>query len=234
MRRKPVYSQCVWLFTVLLCSFPLLAQEMSFTGTVKDSLDNGVLPSATVKISGIRNSESTYIRITKADGTFRFENIKPGIYLLQVSYMGYKDFTDTLRLMRRSISDRQLLLRPETVKMNAVEVVGNAIPAEQKEDTIQYSARGFKVNKDATAEDLLTKIPGIQKDGSSIKAQGEQVKQVFVDGKPFFGDDPTIALRNLPADLIEKVQVYDRMSDQSQLPDLTTGIPVRRLILLPE
>ncbi|MBI2418672.1 MAG: carboxypeptidase regulatory-like domain-containing protein, partial [Ignavibacteriales bacterium] len=204
----------------VICGF---AQEVSFTGNVQDSSDNITLPSATVKLTNLRNTENILIRITGKDGSFAFSGIKPGIYLLHVSYMGYRDFTDTLRLLRRSIEGKTILLGKEAVSMNAIEVVGNAIPAEQKEDTIQYSAKGFKVNKDATAEDLLTKIPGIQRDGNTIKAQGEQVKQVFVDGKQFFGDDPAIALRNLPADLIDKVQIYDRMSDQSQFTGFDDG-----------
>ena len=85
------------------------------------------------------------------------------------------------------------------VQLEQVEVIGNIVQAEQKEDTVQFLAKGFKTNKDATAEELMTKIPGVQREEGKIKAQGEDVKQILVDGKPFFGEDPDIALKNLPA-----------------------------------
>ena len=109
------------------------------------------------------------------------------------------------------------------VQLEQVEVIGNIIQAEQKEDTVQFLAKGFKTNKDATAEELMTKIPGVQREEGKIKAQGEDVKQILVDGKPFFGEDPDIALKNLPAEIIEKIQIYDKMSDQAQFTGFDDG-----------
>ena len=109
------------------------------------------------------------------------------------------------------------------MQLEQVEVIGNAIQAEQKEDTVQFLAKGFKTNIDATAEELITKIPGVVREDGVIKTQGEEVKNILVDGKQFFGEDPDIALKNLPAELIEKIQIYDRMSDQAQFTGFDDG-----------
>ena len=103
-------------------------------------------------------------------------------------------------------------------------VQAEAPPITLKEDTVEYNAGSFKTQPNANVEELLKKLPGVkvEKDGT-VKAQGEKVNRVFVDGKEFFGNDPKLATRNLPADAIDKVQVYDRQSDQSQLTGFDDG-----------
>src|SRR5690606_6931434 len=90
-------------------------------------------------------------------------------------------------------------------------------------DTTEYNASAFKTNPDAVAEDLITKMPGITNENGTIKAHGEEVKKVLVDGKEFFGDDVNTALKNLPADVIEKIQVFDMMSEQAQFTGFNDG-----------
>src|SRR4029077_12843282 len=80
-----------------------------------------------------------------------------------------------------------------------------------------------KTSKDATAEDLVQKLPGVTMENGQVKAHGEAVQQVLVNGKPFFGSDPTAAMRNLPADVIDKIQVYDKMSDQAEFSGFDDG-----------
>jgi len=109
-------------------------------------------------------------------------------------------------------------LDPIAVKMSAIEIRTQAV--KMNGDTTEMDATKFKTNPDATAEDLVTKMPGISSSGGQVQAQGEQVKKVLVDGKPFFGEDPNAALKNLPAEVISKIQVFDGKSDQS----LFTGI----------
>ena len=105
-----------------------------------------------------------------------------------------------------------------------VVVSGAAPPVKQKQDTLEYSANQFKVNPDATGEDLIKKMPGITVDQKgSVTAQGETVQKVTVDGRDFFGDDATATLRNLPSEVIDKIQVFDRLSDQAQLTGFDDG-----------
>jgi Outer membrane protein beta-barrel family len=107
-------------------------------------------------------------------------------------------------------------------------VVAKAAPVRQKGDTTEFSASQFKVNPDATAEDMIKKLPGITvaRDGT-VTAMGEQIRKVTVDGRDFFGDDATAALKNLPADVIDKIQVFDRLSDQAQLTGFDDGNSIK-------
>ena len=105
-----------------------------------------------------------------------------------------------------------------------VTVVSKAPPVIQKGDTAQFSASQFKVNPDATTEDLIKKMPGITVDrNGTVTAQGEQVRKVTIDGKDFFGDDASAALKNLPSEVVDKIQVFDRLSDQAQLTGFDDG-----------
>src|SRR5258706_15414789 len=108
--------------------------------------------------------------------------------------------------------------------LSEVIVTSEAPPVTLVGDTIQYNAGSFKVQPNANVEDLLKKLPGVKvdKDGT-VKAQGEKVSRVLVDGKEFFGNDPKIATKNLPADVVDKVQVYNKQSDQSQLTGFDDG-----------
>jgi hypothetical protein len=118
-----------------------------------------------------------------------------------------------------------LALRAGGVSLKGVEVVGKAAAAVQKGDTAQFNAGSYKTNPDANAQDLITKMPGVTLDPSTgkVQAQGEQVQRVLVDGKEFFGNDPDAVLRNIPAEIIDKVQVYDRASDQAQFTGFDDG-----------
>src|SRR5690606_7202881 len=111
------------------------------------------------------------------------------------------------------------LIKMSTIRTNTLDevaITGRAVAVQQDGDTTAFNAGSFKVNPDATAEDLLRKMPGMDMSGGSPKAQGEQITKVLVDGKPFFGDDANASLKNLPAEIIDKVQVYDEKSEQAQ------------------
>ena len=105
---------------------------------------------------------------------------------------------------------------PRTSKeLTGVTVSVSIPPATQKGDTVQFNASQFKTNPDATVEDLARKIPGITIENGQVKAGGENVQKVTIDGRELFGDDATAALRNLPAEIVDKIQVFDRLSDQA-------------------
>ncbi|MEI8100306.1 MAG: TonB-dependent receptor, partial [Bacteroidota bacterium] len=118
-----------------------------------------------------------------------------------------------------NIPDMILLNKEES--MSAVEIKTQAVLV--KGDTTEINANNFKVNPDATAEDLVGKMPGVSSSNGQIQAQGETVKKVLVDGKPFFGEDPNAALKNLPAEVVGKIQIYDAKSDQSLFSGIDDG-----------
>ncbi len=158
-----------------------------------------------------------------ANGNFRLRGLSPGAYQLKVSAIGFDTLSQVVtieagfnRLGRFALSER-------TFTADVVEIEGQEAQAQQKGDTTQYNASAFKTNPDANAEDLIRKMPGITVDGGRVNAQGEQVRQVLVDGKPFFGNDPNAALKTLPADVIQKIEVFDEQSEQSKATGFDDG-----------
>lgn len=212
-----------FLFLLFLSiSIQLFPQDISVSGAVRDSSDGTPLAGANVKFQSVRNPEMRKFLTTDSKGVFTADNLTQGRYLIEISFIGYNKYSDTLRL-RNNTKLPDILLGKSDIEIESVTVTGQAIPAIQKEDTVEFNSKSFKTNPDANAEDLVQKIPGIQKEDGVIKAQGEEVKKVLVDGKQFFGDDPSIVLRNFPADVVDKIQVFDQMSEQSQFTGFDDG-----------
>lgn len=153
------------------------------------------------------------------------KNVRKGSYLLQVSLLGFNILYRMIELPLSSGGDLgQLIMVPRIYNIDEVKISGERIPMRIKSDTIEYDAKAYKVQPDAVAEDLVRKLPGIEVDrAGNIKALGEDVKNVLVDGKEFFGNDPKVATRNLPVDAIEKVQLFDRPTDESRFTGIDDG-----------
>ncbi len=160
--------------------------------------------------------------VTGADG--RFEIARPFIpeVKLEITFLGYKTITK-IHSMREPVELGELILLEDTKVLGEVLVKGVSVVGEQKGDTTSFNANAFKTQTNAQAEDLIRKMPGITIQGGQIQAQGEQVQKILVDGREFFGSDPNIALRNLPADAIDRVEVLDQRSDQSRLTGFDDG-----------
>jgi hypothetical protein len=198
------------------------AQQIFLKGTVKDSLDNTNLPFTYLALN--TGADTTIIQGMYADtsGNFAFTNIAPGSYILHVYFFGYKESYIPITL-KESISNFTILVTPEIQNVQGITVKGRIPPVEQKGDTTVYNASSFKTLPNADAEDLIKKMPGMTVKNGEVTAQGEKVTEIFVDGKPFFGDDPNTALKALPADIIDKIEVLDKSSDQSQFTGFDDG-----------
>ena len=199
------------------------AQNFSVSGTVSDSVDHSSLIGVSVWLLNASDTTQRKGTVTDISGRFSFNDVSAGNYVLQVSYIGYAAQKRSVAVRDASVELKAITLTQGTTTLKGIEVTGAAIRVEQKGDTLQYNANAFKTNKDATADDLISKMPGMTSDGSGLKAQGEAVQQVLVDGKEFFGDDATLALKNLPAEVIDKIEVFDRLSDQSQFTGFDDG-----------
>ncbi|MCC6549296.1 MAG: outer membrane beta-barrel protein [Ignavibacteriaceae bacterium] len=208
----------LFLFTVIAFS-----QGLEVTGVVKDTADGKALTGANIKLEHLRNPDFSKYGTSDGSGKFHFTGLNQGRYIFEISFIGYEKHTDTLRLRGENINLKTILLKREAIEIDGVTVTGQSIPAIQKEDTIEFSSKSYKTNPDANAEDLVQKIPGITKEDGVIKAQGEEVKRVLVDGRPFFGDDPNAVLRNLPAEVVDRIQIFDQMSEQSQFTGFDDG-----------
>lgn len=217
---------------LFLISVPAFAQ-LSLQGTV---VDEGASPLAYVSAALLNPSDSTldFFGISNAGGTFEIRNISAGKYLLQLACIGYRTRFIPIEVDANSEKDLGILMMSALpVMLDSVLVQSERIPLQFKGDTVEYNAAAFKTQPDATVEDLLKKFPGLQVDqAGNIKAQGESVKQVLVDGKEFFSSDPTVATKNLPADAIRKVQVFDKQSEEADFTGIDDGSRSKTINLL--
>ncbi|MCK5068854.1 MAG: outer membrane beta-barrel protein [Bacteroidales bacterium] len=194
------------------------------TGRLYDDQVNPLVSGTVVLLNPV-DSTMEFFGITNAQGQFEIRNIKEGSYLLQASFMGFHTFYNPVRIPRAEGSDvGDIVMQPLPVDLEGAEVVGEAVPLQIHGDTVVYNAAAFKTRPDAMTEELLKKLPGVEVDrAGNIKALGEDVNIVYVDGKEFFGSDPTVATRNIPADAIDKVKVYDKKSDESEFTGIDDG-----------
>ncbi|MDP4115420.1 MAG: TonB-dependent receptor [Bacteroidota bacterium] len=210
------------LFIIIALSAGAQAQTYSIKGQVIDKESNKGLPKATVLLIRLPDSSKTGI-ITDLNGNFLFPKVRPASYLIEVRFLGYETSTTPVTITNKSIDLKKIYLSPGSVSTEEVDIIAKIPPVVTKNDTSEFNADAFKINKDATGEDLVTKLPGVTVQNGTIQAQGENIKKVLVDGKQFFGDDPSAVLKNLPADIIEKIQVFDQQSDQAQFTGFDDG-----------
>lgn len=208
--------------SILFFIFSALAfAQVKVSGTIADK--NGeALPGATIKAM---NSDSSFVSGAVADmeGNFSLTLSSNKKIIVQFSYIGYKTLYKNIETKTEAIDLGKISMREMAQKLDEVEVKTTQIRGEQKGDTTAFNAGAYKTNPDATAEDLIKKMPGVTSDANGVKVNGESVQKVLVDGKPFFGDDPSAALKNLPAEIIDKVEIFDKMSDQSAFTGFNDG-----------
>jgi hypothetical protein len=213
-------------FSLSLILFSAFAQAQTYNlkGEVKDEQGNS-LPSASVFL--LQKSDSTLIQFvsTNVEGKFEFKAVSKGEHIVQVSFVGFlTKYTPVSASGDEKIVTIKTITLKDNNELGELTVEAEIIPIVINKDTVEYNAGAFKIREGDVAEDLLKKLPGVEvdKDGN-IKAQGQTVDRVFVNGKEFFGDDPKVATKNLPAGTIKKVQVFDRKSDQAELSGIDDG-----------
>src|SRR5438445_9921311 len=225
----------ILLVTTALCflvtqSFAQGRIKGSLKGTLVDTVGGTqLLGNATVALTPDKgDSTDTDFIITDKKGVFQFKSLDSGTYRLVISYEGYMPIrrTITVNAATRDFDLGVLQMQRSSDMMTAVVV--QRPPISIKKDTVEYNAGMFATKPNAVAEDLLKKMPGIQVDKSgNVTAQGETVSRILVDGKRFFSDDPKLATRNLPPDVIDKIQVFDDLSDQSKFTGFDDGNRVK-------
>lgn len=229
-RRLPV------CFAILLASalaVPSAAQSgADVTGVVTDSADVA-LSGATVVLLQAADSVIVTFGITNADGAFLLRAVPAGEYLLQVNYVGYALHTEPLSVDGAPVDVRPLRLFTETADIGEIVVLAERIPVVFRSDTLVYDADAFRTPLNATVAELLRRLPGVEVDrDGTITAQGETVRNILVDGKEFIGNDPTIATQNLPANAVDAVEVFDRLSDMSEFTGFDDGQGERTINLV--
>ena len=221
------------LFVCLLGTETATAQNSRFevTGVVVDSTGVG-LPSATVVALTREDSVMTRFSTTDRDGAFTLRRVPEGAYILQITYVGFRAHRQDMDLSGGDYDAGTIVLEASTVELDELVIGAEHIPIVVKVDTLEYNAAAFATRPNDMVEDLLRRLPGIEvEDDGTIRAQGEEVQKVLVENKEFFGDDPAIATKNLPANVVEKVQVYDKASDMEEFTGIEDGEDVKTINL---
>lgn len=200
------------------------ATRFTLQGTVVDT-SAAPLPASTVMLLSPKDSSMVNFGRTDEKGAFSFKNLRAGNYILKISFVGYIPYNLLVKPTGDAVVNLgQLKLKPITKELFEVVVRTAKAPLTIKGDTIEYNASSFKVPPGSTVEELLRKLPGVQVDqDGNIRAQGQEVKRVRVDGKDFFGNDPKQATKNLQADAITKVQVFNDKTEQAKLTGVDDG-----------
>lgn len=198
-------------------------QAATLRGLVKDESGEG-LPDATVRILSAR--DSSYVKGTAAnlDGNYAIDGLKPGKYIISASYIGYVTSCANATIGQNNVKAPDITLKESAVMLKEATVVGVKTPVKVMEDTVEYNADSYKTQPNAVVEDLLKRLPGVEVDADGkITANGREITKILVDGKEFFSDDPKVASKNLPVNMVEKLQVVDRKSDLARLTGVDDG-----------
>ena len=210
---------------LVVSHFIASAQTASIKGVITDTINKTNLNNTVISL--LRAKDSILYKFTRSNekGVFELQHLKGGDYLLLFTYPNYADYVDRVTLSDTTALNMGNIMM--TLKANLLKevIVKQQISAiKVKGDTTEFAADSFKVQPNATVEDLLKQLPGIQVDkNGQITAQGEKVQKILVDGEEFFGDDPTLVTQNLRADMVDKVQVYDKKSDQATFTGIDDG-----------
>jgi len=207
------------LLIFISVTFTCFSQSLHLSGNIKDTTGKQALPNAL--LMAIKFSDSTLVNFTRTtkDGFFKPVTLPVDTYIVIIAH---PNFNDKTYLLVPNPNDsvfnfKNVILPPKSVQLNEVEVLAYRDKMYYKGDTLQFTADSFKTKANATVEDLLKKLPGVKVDANGkITIQGKQVDQVLVDGDEFFGTDPTIATKNLNANTVETVQVYEKKNENTE------------------
>lgn len=198
------------------------AQNFSIKGKIQENGSKLGVPNSTIIL--LLASDSTQVNgmISDLEGNFEISSVRQGEYLLKVQYVGYQNFFKTLQI-DSDMDLGSIFIREEATDLSEVVISARRSTGTQKSDTTMYNADAFKTMKDASAQSLLEKLPGLNSQDGVLQAQGENIAQILVDGKPFFGGDIKTALQNIPAEVIQSIEIFDQKSEKAQLSGFDDG-----------
>lgn len=218
-----VSAALIVLLFIMRFAYGQNGQRSIVFGSIADSISNVELKNATISVF---DKTKRYVFTSKDDGSFYIDKLQKGQYELQFSFVGYKpqkrlvEITDT----ERSLNLGKILLSLNVTQLNTVAIKDARPPIVIRKDTIEYNTDRYSQQANYAIADLLRKLPGLQIDqNGTVTSQGTAIDRVLVDGKPFFGDNKKLALQNLPAEIADKIQVYDGLSDRSNFTGVDDG-----------
>ncbi|MDR1919823.1 MAG: TonB-dependent receptor, partial [Tannerellaceae bacterium] len=199
---------------------------MEVKGTVLEEGSKTPVEQATIRLLNVTDSTLINGVVSSRNGSFSLKNIAPGTYLLGITFIGFEPYYQPLQITGRTnpVDVGNIELGDASILLGEAVVVGKAAEVVVRNDTIEYNADSYKVTEGSVLEDLLKKMPGVEVSSQgTITVNGKEVKKIMVDGKEFFSDDPNVASKNLPAAMIDKLQVLDRKSDMTQMTGFDDG-----------
>ncbi|WP_343562155.1 TonB-dependent receptor [Sphingobacterium sp.] len=216
------FIQLLLLFFAISTAY----SQTSIKGKILDKADNKPLTNASVILLNT-DSVLRYFNRANEEGKFQIKNIKPGSYILLATYPKFELYSDTIELKGQDIDFGDIKINSQKNVLEEV-IITRRLPITIKGDTIEYDAASFETEKNAKLEDLLRRLPGFTVSGEgNITAQGKTVQKVFIDGEEFFGYDPKIAIRNVRADAVDKVQLYEKKSEEAELSGIDDGVRIQ-------
>ena len=199
--------------------------DFSVSGTVIDEYKEP-MPKLGVKVLNAKDSSLVKGTTSSDKGRFRVASLPMGEYIVSLSYLGYNTCNKNVSLSygNKHINLGTIEMTPSDIMLSEAVIMGKTPDVIAKEDTIEYNAASYKTQPNAVVEDMIKKMPGIEIDeNGKITANGKEVKKILVDGQEFFSDDPKVASKNLPANMVEKLQVIDRKSDEARFSGVDDG-----------
>lgn len=212
--------------TIIFLCLAASAQKVSGSvkGVLQDSISASPLVDATVSVVRLKDSSLISFTLTGNTGTFQIKNLDAGEYYVVASYTGLETLRKHFTINASNQSEDLGVLKMDRAYKTMDEIVIEEAPVKIKGDTISFKADAFKTKPNATVEDLFKKLPGVTVDrDGTVKAQGENVQKVYVDGKEFFSNDPKLATKNLTAEMVDRVEIYDDMSEQAKFNNIDDG-----------
>ena len=221
-------GKCLLMLLMILFSPMAFAQQsgVNVTGSVVEQGSDTPIEQATVRLLNVKDSAMERGVVSARNGSFTLKNVKKGSYLLHITFIGYDPLYQPLQITgkKNPVNVGKLELSDGAIELGEAVVIGKAPEVTVRNDTVEYNADSYKVTEGSVLEDLLKKMPGVEVDSEGkITVNGKEVKKVMVDGKEFFSDDPKVASKNLPAKMIDKLQVLDKKSDMAQMTGFDDG-----------
>lgn len=216
------------LITILLVLTATAAYSQSLIkGKVVDSENGDALMRSTVMLMTADSTRMVTGVATAQDGSFNLKNVKDGTYVVKISYIGFHDFLRQIAVKKSenkgTLTIGTVMLVPNSIELNQAVVTGQIKEIEVKDDTLIFNADAFKVPEGSVLEDLIKKLPGVEITDGTIKVNGKTVRKILVGGKEFFGNDQNMSMKNLPAEIVDKVKTYDKQSDFSRITGIDDG-----------
>lgn len=197
--------------------------QTNVAGVIQDK-NKEPLPFATISLLDNADSTFRYFGMSDVNGYFLIRNVADDSYLLQAALTGFEIYYQKIVVSDSSVFPLNIQMEIAAKMLDGVSVEAERIPIKLNGDTLEYNSAAFRTSANANVEELLKKLPGVEVDDQgNIKVNGKSVEKVLVDGKEFFSSDPTVATKNIPADAIKKVQVYEGKGDLNEMTGYDDG-----------